>query len=95
MTEQEFGVLKWQFSSHLNTPDYHAEVDKCKTIPNLYRCTKVNYKNGEPSNRGGYTHYMLDDKVYKSKQKLLEAIDEEVKKYGIIWLNRQLLLKEK
>ena len=75
MTEQEFGGLKWQFSSHLNTPDYHIKVDKCKTIPNLYRCTKVNYKNGEPSNRGGYTHYMLDDKVYKSKQKLLEAID--------------------
>ena len=95
MTEQEFGGLKWQLSSHLNTPDYHIKVDKCKTIPNLYRCTKVNYKNGEPSNRGGYTHYMLNDKVYKSKQKLLEAIDEEVKTFGIIWLNRQLLLKEK
>lgn len=95
MTEQEFGGLKWQFCSHLNTPDYHIKVDKCKTIPNLYRCTKVNYKNGEPSNRGGYTHYMLDDKVYKSKQKLLEAIDEEVKTNGIILLNRQLLLKEK
>lgn len=95
MTEQEFGSLKWQLCSHLNTPDYHTKVDKCKTIANLYRCTKVNYKNGEPSNRGGYTHYMLDDKVYKSKQKLLEAIDEEVKTQGIIWLNRQLLLKEK
>ena len=94
MTEQEFDGLKWQFSSHLNTPEYHIRVDKCKIIPNLYRCTKVNYKNGEPSNRGGYTHYMLDDKVYKSKQKLLEAIDEEVKTYGIIWLNSQLLLKE-
>ena len=95
MTEQEFDNVEWQLSSHLNTPDYHIKVDKCKTIPNLYRCTKVNYKNGEPSNRGGYTHYMLDDKVYKSKQKLLEAIDEEVKTYGIIWLNRQLLLNEK
>ena len=95
MTEQEFSGLKWQLSSHLNTPDYHIKVDKCKTIPNLYRCTKVNYKNGEPSNRGGYTHYMLNDKVYKSKQKLLEAIDEQVKTFGIIWLNRQLLLKEK
>ena len=75
MTEQEFSGLKWQLSSHLNTPDYHIKVDKCKTISNLYRCTKVNCKNGEPSNRGGYTLYMLDDKVYKSKQKLLEAID--------------------
>ena len=77
MTEQEFSGLKWQLSSHLNTPDYHIKVDKCKTIPNLYRCTKVNYKDGEPSKRGGYTHYMLDDKVYKSKQKLLEAINDE------------------
>ena len=77
MTEQEFSGLKWQLSSHLNTPDYHIKVDKCKTIPNLYRCTKVNYKDGEPSKRGGYTHYMLVDKVYKSKQKLLEAINDE------------------
>ena len=77
MTEKDFGFLKWQFIRHLSTPYYHSTVDKCKTIPNLYRCTKVNYKNGEPSNRGGYTHYMLDDKVYKSKQKLLEAINNE------------------
>ena len=95
MTEQEFDNLEWQFNSHLSTQDYHSTIDKCKTIPTLFRCTKVNYKDGEPSKRGGYTHYMLDDKVYKSKQKLLEAIDEEVKTYGIIWLNRQLLLKEK
>ena len=95
MTDQEFDKLEWKFNCHINAGAHYSTVYKCKTIPNLYRCTKVNYKNGEPSNRGGYTHYMLGDKVYKSKQKLLEAIDEEVKTYGIIWLNRQLLLKEK
>ena len=84
MTEQEFDNLEWQFNSHLSTQDYHSTIDKCKTIPNLYRCTKVNYKDGEPSKRGGYTHYMLDDKVYKSKQKLLEAIDE-AKHRGMSW----------
>ena len=77
MTEQEFDNLEWQFSSHFNTPTHHSTVDKCKTIPTLFRCVKVNYKDGEPTNRGGYTHYMLDEKVYKSKQKLLEAIRNE------------------
>lgn len=50
-------------------------VDKCKTIPELYRCIKVNYKDDEPNDRGGYTHYMLNDIVYKSKQKVLEVIN--------------------
>ena len=77
MTEQEFDKLEWQFSSHFNTPAHHSTVDKCKTIPTLYRCVKVNYKDGEPTNRDGYTHYMLNEKVYKSKQKLLEAIRKE------------------
>ena len=74
MTEQEFDNLEWQFSSHFNTPTIHSTVDKCKTIPNLFRCVKVNYKDGEPTNRGSYTHYKLDEKVYKSKQKLLEVM---------------------
>ena len=77
MTEQEFNDLEWQFSSHFNTPSSHSTVDKCKTIPTLFRCVKVNYKDGELSNRGGYTHYMLDKKVYKSKQKLLEVMNNE------------------
>ena len=83
MTEQEFDKLEWQFSSHFSTSDHHSMVDKCKTIPNLYRCVKVNYKDGEPTNRGGYTHYMLDEIVYKSKQKLLEAINDENRRTSI------------
>ena len=77
MTEQEFDNLEWQFNGHLSTPYYHSTIYKCKTFLNLFRCTKVNYKDVEPSKRGGYTHYMLVDKVYKSKQKLLEAINDE------------------
>ena len=77
MTEQEFDKLEWQFSSHFNTPDHHSMVDKCKTMPNLLRCVKVNYKDGEPTNRGGTTHYMLNDKFYKSKKKLLEVLNNE------------------
>lgn len=83
MTEQEFDKLEWQFNSHFNTPTHHSTVDKCKTIPTLYRCIRVNYKDGEPTNIGGYTHYMLDYKVYKSKQKLLEVINNENRRTSI------------
>lgn len=75
MTEQEFDKLEWQFNIHFNTTDYHSTVCKCKTIPNLFRCAKVNYKDGDPTNRGCYAHYMLNGKVYKSKQKLLEVLN--------------------
>ena len=71
MTEREFDNLEWQFSSHFNTPTSHSTVDKCKTIPTLFRCVKVNYKDGEPSNRGGYTHYMLDKKSLQVKTKII------------------------
>ena len=74
MTEQGFGNLEWQFNFHINMPTHHLTVDRCKTIPNLFRCVKVNYKDGEPTNRGGYTHYILDEIVYKLKQKLLEVM---------------------
>ena len=90
MTEREFDNLEWQFSSHFSTPTSHSTVDKCKTIPNLYRCIKVNYKDGEPANRGGYTHYMLDDKVYKSKQKLLEVMNNE--QDNLMWRVREISL---
>ena len=75
MTEQEFNNLEWQFYCHYNTPDHHSTVDKCKTIPEFYRCIKVNYKDDEPTDIGGNTHYMLNDIVYKSKQKVLEIIN--------------------
>ena len=52
-------------------------IYKCDTIPDLYRYIKVNHKDGEPTNKGGYTHYMFNEKIYKSKQKLLEAINND------------------
>ena len=76
MTEQEFDKLEWQFNFHLNSGEHYSTVYKCKTIPNLYRCVKVSHKDGVPTNRGGYTHYMLDKKVYKSRQKLLEMMNK-------------------
>ena len=61
----------------LNAGVHYSTVYKCKTIPNLYRCVKVNHKDGVPTNKGGYTHYMLNNKVYKSKQNLLKAINND------------------
>ena len=77
MTEQEFDKLEWQFNSHINAESHYYSTDKCKTIPNLYRCVKVSHKDGVPTNKGVYTHYMLNDKIYKSKQKLLEVINND------------------
>ena len=77
MTEQEFDKLEWQFNSHINAETHYYYTDKCNTIPNLYRCVKVTCKDGDPTNKGGYTHYMLNKKIYKSKQKLLEAINND------------------
>lgn len=77
MTEQEFDKLEWQFNCHINEETHYYHTCKCKTIPNLYRCVKVNHKDGVPTNRCGYTHYMLNEKIYKSKQKLLEAINND------------------
>ena len=77
MTEQEFDKLEWQFNSHFNTPTHHSTVDKCKTIPTLYRCIRVNYKDGEPTKKKNNNNYMLDFKKKKKKQKLLEAMNND------------------
>lgn len=77
MTEQEFDKLEWQFISHFNAATRHSTVDYCKTIPTLYRCINVTCKNGEPTNRDGCTHYVFNDKMYNSKQKLLEAMNND------------------
>ena len=73
----EFDKLEWQLNSHINAESHYYSTDKCKTIQNLYRCVKVNHKDGAPTNKGGYTHYMLNKKIYKSKQKLLEEINND------------------
>ena len=76
MTEQEFDKTKWRMVSHLSCEDHHSSVYRCEDIPNLTCCKIVNFKNGEPT-RGGTTHYMLNGKVYKSKQKLLEVLNDD------------------
>lgn len=58
--------------------DHHSTTYKCEDIHNLYCCRIVNYKDGEPTGRGGTTHYMLNDKVYKSKKKLLETLNNSM-----------------
>ena len=38
-------------------------------------CHHVPYKNGYPRGRS-YTHYRIGDKIYKSKQKFIDALKE-------------------
>lgn len=69
MTEQEFDNLE------CTNPSFYGWQVQDNTKP--FRCLKVNYKDDEPTNRGGYTHYVFNDKIYNSKQKLLEAMNNE------------------
>lgn len=75
MTEDEFCKTKWQPISHMSFREQHSTTYKCMDILELYCCRTVNFKDGEPTGRGGTVHYMLNGKVYKTKQKLLEALN--------------------
>lgn len=77
MTEQEFDNLEWQFISHFSTSYNHSTVDRCKTIPTLYRCINAPYENGEPTNRRSCTYHVFNDRIYNSKQKLLEVMNND------------------
>ena len=52
MTEEEFDKVRWQFCSHMSFRDHHSTTYKCENIHNLYCCRIVNYKDGEPTDRG-------------------------------------------
>lgn len=79
MTIAEFQNLKWQFSSHFALADKHVVTHYvkynrhhftiCKHVPSM------EYKMEHPYARS-YTHYVIDDTVYKTKKKLIEAIKE-------------------
>ena len=76
MTEEEFKNLKFKFVSHLSMEDEHCTTYKAVDIPfSLMACKHTPYKDGVPK-RHFYVHYMLNGKVYTSREKLLEAIKE-------------------
>lgn len=74
MTYEELKKVPFHFVSHLSMEDEH-----CTTYVSedgrIGFCNHVHFKNGEPKGRS-YRHYMIDDKVYRSKKKFIEALEQ-------------------
>lgn len=72
MTIEELQKVKFHFVSHLSMVDEH-----CTTYASednrLGWSEHVPFKDGEPYGRHT-RHYRIDTKVYKSKKKFLEAL---------------------
>ena len=79
MTWKDFVCLEWQSISHLSTSDEHCTVRNAKRIGHKFQvCSHVpteDYKQSHPYARQ-YEHYMVDGVIYKSRKKLLEAIEK-------------------
>ena len=75
MTEQELSQISFRMVSHLAMGTEHICVYKSQNP--LYNI--LIYKNTEKKKNGKFgkscTHYVLNGKVYKTRQKLLEAIN--------------------
>ena len=74
MTAEELADIPFHMVSHLSMEGEHCSVyeDDSKR---LSLCYHVPYRDGEPCGRT-YTHYMIDGKVYKTKEKFIEALKE-------------------
>lgn len=75
MTKEELSKVPFRFMSSLSMNHEH-----CTTYSNLeygfYMCKHAKVKGDGLSFGRTYTHYMYNDKVYKSLPKFLEAIKD-------------------
>ena len=75
MTEQELSQIPFRMVSHLAMETEHCIVYESKNP--LYKIRI--YKNTEKKKNGefgkSYTHYVLNGKEYKTRQELLDAIN--------------------
>jgi hypothetical protein len=74
MTYEELKKVPFRFVSHLSMEDEHCTVYESKD-KRISFCNHVHFKNGEPTGRT-YRHYMIDGKVYKTKEKFIEALEK-------------------
>ena len=72
MTEEELKKVPFTFNSHLSMEHEHC-TSYVALGGRLGFCDHVPYRDGEPRGRG-YRHYMIDGKVYKKKEKFIEAL---------------------
>lgn len=74
MTYEELKTIPFRFVSHLSMEDEHCTAYESED-GRLGFCCHVPYKNGKPKGRS-YTHYRIDNKVYKTKEKFIEALEQ-------------------
>lgn len=79
MTEQEFNQLRFREVSHTIFDDRYSTIYKCVSEPladRLTVCTwvKRDKQTGITLGEKLIVHYSLDGKLYRKKEKVLEAI---------------------
>ena len=76
MTKQQLSKIPFKFIFHLSMEHEHCTTYEA-VLPSmtLGMCIHQPYKDGVPKGRS-YTHYRLNGEVYKSVDKLLQAINE-------------------
>lgn len=74
MTPEELSKIPFHFVSHMSMKHEHTTTYASED-GRLGWCDHVPYKNGMPHGRR-YRHYRIGNKVYKSKQKFIEALKD-------------------
>ena len=72
MTEEELTQTPFRFQCHMST-EYEHTTTHFSNDGRIGFCDHMPYKDGEPHGRS-YRHYMIDGKVYKSKENFIEAL---------------------
>ena len=73
MTPEELEKVEFHFVSHASLVDMHSTT-YANEDGRLGYCDHVPFKNGEPWGRS-YRHYRIGEKVYKTKEKFLKALE--------------------
>lgn len=80
MTHKELQRLSWRMQSHLAMVDGHSATYEARIgFKTIVKCVYTVKKDDVTFGRS-YTHYRFDGKVYKSHTKVLEAINDFIKK---------------
>lgn len=78
----EFACLDWRFASHIATADYYVKTRTAKayghTFGICYYTPTEEYRLKHPRARS-VEHYKIDGTVYKTRKKLLEALNALIK----------------
>jgi len=77
MTQEEFESIPFSFAGHVSMENEHCLTKIADYKGHIFRiCTHTPMRDGEPHGRT-YTHFMIDNgRVFRSKEKFLEALKD-------------------